>query len=62
LIEIDWALYTTQASAPMEKNDRIIINGIMRTKVRFKQTWLGAIKKDMLMFHVIEDMTLNGAK
>ena len=29
---------------------------------RSKRTWIKAIKKNILMIHVIQEMTLNGAK
>ena len=36
--------------------------GPMRTRGRDKCTWMGAIKKAMLMLHVTEEMDLNGAE
>jgi len=39
-------------------SDRIIVNTGMRTR-RSKQIWMEAIKKDTLMLHVTENMTLN---
>jgi len=32
--------------APIERSNRIIANGVMRTKRRLKRTWMEAIKKD----------------
>ena len=40
-------------------NDRIMVNEAIRNSMRSKRTCIKAIKKDMLMGHVIEDMTLN---
>ena len=50
-------------NATKRKGDMIIVNGAIKTRERLKRTWMEAIKKDMLMLHVIEDMAftkLNG--
>jgi len=40
----------------------IIINGAMRTRGRPKRTRIELTKKDMLMFHVTEEMVFNKAE
>jgi len=44
------------------KNDRIEINGTMRTRGRAKQTWIKTCKKNMLVVDLTKEMTVNRAE
>ena len=49
-------------NVPIRKSDRIIGNGVMRARMRPKQTKMEAIMKDMLMFCVTEGNGLKRAE
>ena len=58
-IKMVWPRESQVNTASIRKNDRIIVNEVVRTRGRPKQAWMKAIKKNMLMIHASEKMTLN---
>lgn len=47
------------ASAAIKRGDRVIVDGVVRSRGRHTRNWVVAIRKDLKIHNLAEEMALN---